>query len=292
MPEFDLVVQAPALAPAAIDAFAAACLADEVRRRPGAARLRGIDGGPETRRVVAALARYWNCDAALVPARRRGSDFRLLVMDMDSTLITIEGIDELARLAGKGAEVAAITASAMRGEIPDYAQSLQRRVALLAGADAGLCQRVIDERLRLSPGAAALLAGARALGWHSVLVSGGFTVFAEHVRNALGIDTAWANELGVDHGRLSGSVRGPAFNDGQILDGMAKARALREHCAALGCSGAQAIAIGDGANDLEMMAAAGLSVAYRAKPVVKARADLSLDHSALDAVLSLFADRW
>jgi len=288
----DLLIQAPALPGAAVEAFAAACPAARVTRREGAARLYGVADSADTRRIVTALAAYWECDAALLAPDLHSRSFRLLVMDMDSTLVTIEGIDELARLAGKGAQVAAITEAAMRGQIRDYAQSLRRRVALLKGADAGLAAQVIAERLQLSPGAGGLLDAARVLGWRTLLVSGGFTVFADHVRDQLGIDASWANALHSRDGRYTGEVSGPAQNGGQIVDAAAKARALREHCAALGCTPAQAVAIGDGANDLEMLAAAGLSVAFRAKPVVRERAHIALDHSGLDGLLNAFADRW
>jgi phosphoserine phosphatase len=288
----DLVVQSADLAAEAVAAFEAACLAPRIARRKSAVRLFDVPDDADTRKIAAALAAYWKCDAAFVPPGRRAADFRLLVMDMDSTLVTIEGIDELARLAGKGPQVAAITASAMRGDVIEYAQSLRDRVALLAGSDAALVQRVIDERLQWSPGAAALVAAARAWGWRTLLVSGGFTAFAERVQQDLRIDESWANALVVDDGRLTGEVLGPAANDGHIVDGAAKARALRQACAALACSPTAAVAVGDGANDLQMMGAAGLSIAYRAKPVVRERASVALDHTGLDGVLNLFADGW
>jgi phosphoserine phosphatase len=216
----------------------------------------------------------------------RLADFRVLAMDMDSTLVNIETLDEVAALAGKGREVAAITEAAMRGELKDYADSLRRRVALLAGADAGLLQRVLDERLRLNPGAEALVAACRRAGLTTLLVSGGFSFFTERMRERLGFDRVRANELGLDAGRLNGSVSGPA--GAAIVDGQGKERALRELCAELACAPERAIAIGDGANDLPMMAAAGLSVAYRAKPVVRAQATHALDHAPLDGVLNWF----
>ncbi len=292
MAQLDLVIQAPALAAEAVEAFAAACLTASVRRRAAAARLCGIDDTADNRRIVAALAAYWHCDAALVPAGLRSDAFRVLVLDMDSTLITIEGIDELARLAGQGDAVAAITAAAMRGDIPDYAQSLRQRVALLAGAPADLLERVYRERLGLSPGARPLLAAARARGWRTLLVSGGFSALAQRVRDDLDIGASWSNDLQVADGRLTGVVNGPPQNDGRIVDAAAKARALHEACAQAGCTPAQAIAVGDGANDLQMMAAAGLSVAYRAKPRVRERASAALDYAGLDGILNLFADSW
>jgi len=288
----DLVIQAEQLSPDAADAFAAACLATRQVRRGKAVRLYGVRDDADNRRIVAALAAFWKCDAALVDPRLRLADYRVLVSDMDSTLITIECIDELARLAGKGAEVAAITEAAMRGEIPDYSHSLQQRVALLAGASATLVDRVSTERLRLSPGAAALMAGARRAGWKTLLVSGGFTAFADDIRDDLGMDGSWANILVERDGLFTGEVLGPAQNDGAIVDAAAKARALRELCAANHCAPRHAIAVGDGANDLQMMAAAGLSIAYRAKPVVRERASHALDHTGLDGILNLFADGW
>jgi len=288
----DLVIQARNLSADAAQAFAAACLAARHVRRGTAARLYGVHDDAESRSIVAALAAFWKCDAAFVDPRLRMADFRVLVSDMDSTLITIECIDELARLAGKGAEVAAITEAAMRGEIADFSESLRQRVALLAGASVALIDRVSAERLRLSPGAAALLAGARAGGWKTLLVSGGFSAFADGIRDDLGMDASWANVLVERDGRLTGEVLGPAANDGSIVDAAAKARALRQICAESGCTPRQAIAVGDGANDLQMMAAAGLSIAYRAKPVVKERATYALDHTGLDGILKLFADGW
>lgn len=288
----DVVLQAPGLADDAVHAFAVALAATGVRRRPHAARLEGVQADEATARIVAALAAFWSCDAALVPPGLHSGQFRVLAMDMDSTVITIECIDELARLAGRGQEVAAITEAAMQGRIADYAQSLRERVALLAGCNAGLVQRVIGERLEYSPGARDLLREARALGWRTLLVSGGFTVFAEHVRAELGFDEICANVLTVADGVLTGEVQGPGQAGGRIVDGAGKAAALEALCRGIGCDPSRAVAVGDGANDLPMMALAGWSVAYHAKPQVRAQARCALDHGGLDGLLLLLADRW
>jgi len=207
---------------------------------------------------------------------------RLLAIDMDSTLITIECIDEVADLAGVKAEVSAITAAAMSGEL-DYAQSLRRRVGLLRGLDQAALARVYDERLRLSPGAETLLAAMRGVGVKTLLVSGGFSYFAERLNTRLGLDYATSNVLEIEGGRLSGRVIG------NIVDAQGKAAKLRALRDELGIERAAIIAIGDGANDLAMMAEAGVSIAYRAKPVVRSKADYALDHAGLDGVLNLFA---
>jgi len=287
----DLVIQSTELSTAACDAFRVALLGPRHLRHACAARYFDVPSDPPTRRIVEALAGFWRCDAAFVPPGLRAAGLRALVMDMDSTAITIEGIDELAARAGQGAAVAALTEAAMRGEIRDYAQSLRQRVALLAGADAELIEQV-RVTAHLTPGARELLAGARALGWRTLLVSGGFSVLAAAVAAELGFDEVVANELGIEDGRLTGAVRGPPANDGAILDGPGKARMLRELCERLSCPTDRAVAVGDGANDLAMMGLAGVSVAWHAKPRVREQARYALDHAALDGVLELFADRW
>ena len=291
----DLVLQSPDLTDIAVEALQRACAARSIRRKPGAARLSEVaddDGGGTIRAAVAALAQEHACDAAFVDETFAQRDFRALAMDMDSTVITIECMDEIARYAGKGAEVAAITEAAMRGEIPDFSESLRRRAALLAGADAALIDRVIADRLRFSPGAPELIATARANGWKTLLVSGGFVQFTGHVQRALGIDVACANHIEIRDGRLTGQVSGPPENGGAIVDAGGKAAALQRLCAEIGCDTRQAIAVGDGANDLQMMRLAGLSVAYRAKPLVRSQADVAIQHAGLDGILNLFADRW
>jgi phosphoserine phosphatase len=216
----------------------------------------------------------------------RLADFRLAAFDMDSTLISIECVDEIAAMAGRKGEVAAITEAAMRGEIADYKESLRRRVALLAGVPASALQRVWDERLRFNPGAEALVAACRAAGLRTLLVSGGFTFFADRVQAHLGIDFARSNVLGIEAGRLTGRLVDQPWGD--IVDGEAKKQMLLETCAAIGCTPAEAIAVGDGANDLPMMAVAGLSVAYRAKPKVRAAATIAIDDGGLDRLLDCF----
>ncbi len=292
MSAMDLVIQSADLSTEAFDAFRVALLGARHRRHACAARFHDVATDPESRRIVRALAEYWHCDAALVRPELLAGGMRVLAMDMDSTAIAVEGIDELARLAGQGAAVAAITAAAMRGELADYSHSLRQRVALLAGTDAALLEQLRAGGLPASPGSAALLREARALGWRTLLVSGGFSVFADSVAAELGFDTSRANRLGLRDGRLTGEVEGPPENDGRILDAAGKARMLQQCCAEIGCPTARAIVIGDGANDLAMMALAGLSIAWRAKPVVKQKASCSLDHSTLEGVLELFADRW
>jgi phosphoserine phosphatase len=202
-------------------------------------------------------------------------------MDMDSTLITIECIDEIADFVGRKAEVAAITSAAMRGEI-DWPTSLRQRVALLAGLDAQVLQRVFDERLTLSPGALELIAAAKAANVFTLLVSGGFTYFTDRLREQLGLDAAFSNQLEIVDGKLSGRVIGP------LCDADAKAHHVRDAAARLGASREQIMAIGDGANDLKMMAVAGTSVAYHAKPVVQAQATLAINHGGLEQVLKAF----
>jgi len=283
----DLVLQGARLNDQALDTFKVVCSPKRITLGRAHARCVEVPDDAETRRAVRGLADYWRLDAAFVDPALRLADFRVLAMDMDSTLVNIETLDEVAALAGKGAEVAAITEAAMRGEVADYAASLRRRVALLAGADAGLLQRVLDEKLRLNPGAEALVAACRRAGLATLLVTGGFSWFTDRMRERLGFDRVRANELGIADGRLSGAVSGPA--GGAIVDAEGKAQALRGLCADLGCEPAAAIAIGDGANDLKMMTLAGLSVAYRAKPVVRAQATQALDHAPLDGVLNWFA---
>lgn len=283
----DLVIQSADLPTAAVDAFKVACLARRVVRKENAARLVGIQDDADTRKVATALARYWKCDWALVRPDMLLADFAVLAMDMDSTLITIETLDEVAALAGKGAEVAAITEAAMRGEITDYKASLRKRVALLEGTDAALLERVHQEKLALSPGAERLVAACRGAGLHVLLATGGFTFFAERLQKQLQIDAIRCNELVIADGRLTGAVTGPGGGD--IIDAEGKAQALRDACARKGCATSKAIAIGDGANDLRMLGLAGLSVAYRAKPVVQAQTSQVLNFAPLDGVLEWFA---
>ena len=219
----------------------------------------------------------------------RLADFRLIAFDMDSTLIDIECVDEIADAAGRKAEVAAITEAAMRGEIADYKDSLRRRVALLAGVPVAAMQRVLDDRLRFNPGAEALVRAAQAAGLKTLLVSGGFTFFTDRVRDRLGIDYTRSNVLGVegtgDGARLTGRLVDQPWGD--ICDGAEKRRMLLDTCAALGIAPRQAIAVGDGANDLPMMGAAGLSVAYHAKPKVREQAMVAIDEGGLDRLLEV-----
>jgi len=203
-----------------------------------------------------------------------------VAMDMDSTLITIECIDEIADMQGLKPEVSAITAAAMRGEL-DFAESLTRRVGLLKGLPVEALQRVYDERLRISPGGEAMLAAVQAAGLHTLLVSGGFTFFTERLKARLGLDFTHANLLEEEGGLLTGRVVGG------IVDAEEKMRTVQRVCAQLGIEPRQAIVMGDGANDLKMMGIAGLSVAFRAKPVVRAQADVALNFTGLDGLLAI-----
>jgi phosphoserine phosphatase len=229
---------------------------------------------------VAAFCEANALDCGWVPAERRMADFGLLVMDMDSTLITIECIDEIADMQGLKPQVSAITEAAMRGEI-DFAESLRRRVSLLEGLDQSALQRVYDERLQLSPGAEALLAAARAAGIRTLLVSGGFIFFTERLQPRLGLDYTAANTLEVADGKLTGRVLG------DIVDAQGKADWLNRVRTELGLKKEQVIAMGDGANDLKMMAEAGVSIAYHAKPVVRAQATHALNQVGLEGVIPL-----
>lgn len=244
---------------------------------PTAFRLCSATLNPE----IAPYCEKAGLDCAFVPAARRLADFRLAVMDMDSTLITIECIDEIADMQGLKPEVAAITAAAMRGEI-DYPQSLRQRAALLKGLDAGALQRVYDERLRLSPGVDVMLAKFRQLGIKTLLVSGGFTFFTDRLKDRLKLDYTRSNVIEIADGKLTGSVLGG------IVDADVKRAALLKARDELGLNTGQIIALGDGANDLKFMAEAGVSIAYHAKPVVRAQATHALNYVGLDGVLNLF----
>lgn len=221
-------------------------------------------------------------DFAFVPEQQKLQDIGLVVMDMDSTLITIECIDEIADMLQLKPQVAAITESAMRGEL-DFAQSLTQRVALLAGLDQSALQRVYDERLQLSPGAERFLITLQQHNIKTLLVSGGFTFFTEKLKPRLKLDFTASNVLEIIDGKLTGKVLGT------IVDAQAKAEHLKRVRDQLGLKRAQVIAIGDGANDLKMLGEAGIGVAYHAKPVVRAQTTYAINFSGLDAVLNLFA---
>jgi phosphoserine phosphatase len=217
----------------------------------------------------------------------RLSDFRLVAFDMDSTLINIECVDEIAAMVGRRDEVAAITEAAMRGEITDYKDSLRRRVALLAGAPVAALERVWAERLRLNPGVETFVSACRAAGLKTLLVSGGFSFFSERVRQQLQLDFARANTLGVADGRLTGTLFDRPWGD--IVDGAEKKRVLLEVCELMGVESTRAIAVGDGANDLPMMGAAGLSIAFHPKPAVRAKAMVSILRGGMDRALEVIA---
>jgi phosphoserine phosphatase len=218
-------------------------------------------------------------------ATLRLHDFKLIAFDMDSTLINIECVDEIADAAGRKAEVAAITEAAMRGEIKDYKDSLRQRVALLKGVPESALHEVYEHRLRLNPGAQTLVQACQQAGLKTLLVSGGFTFFTDRVRDVLGLDETRSNVLEVAHGVLTGRMVDQAWGD--ICDGEEKRRMLIQTCARWGFAPHQAIAMGDGANDLPMMGVAGLSVAYHAKPAVRAQAMVSIEEGGLDRLLEV-----
>lgn len=213
------------------------------------------------------------------------SDFRLIAFDMDSTLINIECVDEIADAAGRKAEVTAITEAAMRGEIADFKDSLRRRVSLLKGVSVASMDAVYRQRLQLNPGATQLVRACQAAGLKTMLVSGGFTFFTDRVRDALGIDYTRSNMLEIRDGLLTGKMLDQPWGD--ICDGEEKRRMLLQTCKQLGIAPKQAIAMGDGANDLPMMDAAGLSVAYHAKPIVREQAMVAINAGGLERLLEV-----
>lgn len=238
--------------------------------------------GIELRSEIPAYCFEHGIDYGFVPAGKQLADFGLLVMDMDSTLISIECIDEIADMQGLKPQVAAITEEAMQGKI-DFAESLRRRVALLEGLDEGALQRVYDERLKLNPGAETMLAELKKHGIRTLLVSGGFLFFTERLKPRLGLDYTHANTLEIIDGKLTGRMLG------EILDAQGKADWLVKIRDELGLLPEQVIAMGDGANDLKMMAQAGVSIAYHAKPVVREQAGYAFNFVGLDGLIKLFA---
>ena len=235
----------------------------------------------QQREQLRSICSQYRTDLCFLKASLDPKDIQILAMDMDSTLINIECIDEIADFTGKKSAVAQITEATMRGEIKDFKESLRKRVALLEGIHADTLEAVYRERLQPNPGAVELLLGAQERGLYTLLVSGGFTFFTEKLRERLGFKQTQANTLEIVDGKLTGRVLG------DIVDGQAKSAHLDDACQRIGCTRANAITIGDGANDLIMMNGSGISVAYKAKPVVKEKADAAFDHVGLDAALLL-----
>ena len=278
----DLVIQASAIGTADVAAIALLTSAQGIHALDGGSHQAFRLSRAEPHAGVAELCAAAGIDHAFVPSGLTRDRVRVVALDMDSTLISIECIDEIADSVGIKRDVAAITAAAMRGEV-DFAESLVRRVALLSGLPVGELERVYDERLALSSGAERMLKGFRAVGAKTLLVSGGFTFFTDRLAARLDFDETAANTLEIAHGRLTGRVVPPIF-DAQAK--AARLSAMRERHAG---AGGIAIAIGDGANDILMLQAADVSIAYRAKPLVRGEATYAIDHCGLDAVLNLFA---
>jgi phosphoserine phosphatase len=264
-----------------IDRIAALAQAERiVPIQENAFRCEGAQYSAEIKARVEAECLAAQLDCTFIDGARKLADFKLVAMDMDSTLITIECIDEIADMQGLKPQVAEITEAAMRGEI-EFKESLARRVALLKGLDASALQRVYDERLKLSLGAEKMLAAVQAAGLKTLLVSGGFTFFTDRMKTRLGLDFTHSNVLEIENGKLTGRVTGV------IVDADEKKATVERVCSELGISPKQTIVMGDGANDLKMMGISGLSVAFRAKPVVRVQADVALNFVGLDGVLPL-----
>lgn len=279
----NLVLQGPGADRATLERIAAlAAPARIVALGEHAIRCEQFGYTPELKQAVERAAHAAQVDATFIAPGRTLADFKLVAMDMDSTLITIECIDEIADMQGLKPQVAEITEAAMRGEL-DFADSLKRRVALLEGLDGAALERVYDERLNISMGGETMLAAVRAAGLKTLLVSGGFTFFTERLQRRLGLDFIHANALELVDGKLTGRVVGG------IVDAEEKQRTVERICAQLGATPDQAMVMGDGANDLKMMKVAGLSVAFRAKPVVYQQADVALNFSGLDGLLNILA---
>jgi phosphoserine phosphatase len=245
-----------------------------------ALRCEGIAFSTALCQTIEVAAQAAQLDTTYSIGLHKMADYKLLAMDMDSTLITIECIDEIADMQGLKPQVSEITEAAMRGEL-DFAASLQRRVALLEGLEASALERVYDERLQLSLGAESMLKAVQAAGLKTLLVSGGFTFFTERLKKRLGLDYTNANELEIVDGKLTGKVLGG------IVDAEEKKRTVERVCKELGIAPSQAIVMGDGANDLKMMSISGMSVAFRAKPVVREQANVALNFVGLDGILPL-----
>lgn len=253
-----------------------------VRLHARACRYEAVDASAHARASVADLCAVARVDHAFVEGKPGFESFGLLAMDMDSTLITIECIDEIADFVGKKHEVAAITEATMRGEIKDFAESLRRRVALLAGTNETVMKQVFDERLRLSDGAIELIAAGKAANLYTLLVSGGFTYFTERLVNSLGLNAGYANRLEVFGGRLTGRVAEPVFGSAD------KANAVSNALSTLNLPPSAAIVIGDGSNDIPMMKLVEHSIAYRAKPAVVQVARYAVRYGTLQTVVDYF----
>lgn len=272
-----LIIQGPEIATGALKQLARLSEANGIEQlSPQAFRLTNVRK-PVVTEEITTLCTEQQLDYAFIPSNRRIKDFGLLVTDMDSTLITIECIDEIAAMIGIKEKVAQITEAAMRGEL-DFAQSLTQRVALLRGVNEADLLRVYDEKLKLTPGAEQMLKTLRANNIATVLVSGGFTFFTERLKQRLDLTAAYANVLEIEAGKLTGKILGP------ILDAAGKRTALQEWQQKLNLQQNQVIALGDGANDLVMFSAAGISLAYHAKPKVQAAASYCLNYSDLAGV--------
>jgi phosphoserine phosphatase len=280
-----VVVQSPAsLGAALVDRLAGSLQATHVQRdAAGIASFTLPAQADMPRERLHALCQEEGVDSAVLRRVRRLSDFKLMVFDMDSTLINIECIDELADLVGKKREVAALTEQAMQSGKVDYDTSLRMRTRLLAGLSVGDFPRLYEERVRFSPGARELIAGARQAGLKTAIVSGGFDYFTARVRAELGVDVDYSNHLTVSDGRLTGEL------EGTLINAQVKARHLTRLCAEMGIPTSDAIVVGDGSNDRDMMALAGLSVGFRPKPILRPMLDVIIDNLGLDSLLNLMA---
>lgn len=274
----NLIIQGPEIHNSDLRAIAKLAQADGIERITGQAfRLTHAVPAAE----IPSYCAEAELDYAFVDAERKLSDFKLIAMDMDSTLLAIESIDEIADMLQIKPQVSEITLQTMRGEI-SFEESLTRRTQLLRGLHLDALQQVYDERVKLNPGAEKMLSQAKQAGLKTMVISGGFTFFTERIKTRLGLDYAAANVLDVENERLTGKVVG------KIIGREGKAQVLQQVCDALELRREQVIAIGDGANDLGMMAQAGVSIAYHAKPIVKQQATYAFDYVGLDGVINLF----